>query len=173
MRFFEREPVRFVLAGGFNTVVTYVVYLALLSVVNYAVAYTVTYVAGVFFAYYLSARFVFRRPIQWRHAIQYPLVYVLQYVSGMTLTAALVEGLNLNARYAPALVIVLTLPLTFVTARWIVKREKRAAPLDEQGQGRDGRTSSGDSSRRHRTGIRALSPRPSGRPNTRRMPRTE
>jgi len=128
MRFFERESVRFVLAGGFNTFVTYVAYLALLPFINYAIAYSVTYVAGILLAYYLSARFVFRRPLQWRHAVQYPLVYVVQYIAGIALTAALVECLNLDATYVPALVIVLTLPLTFWTARWIVKREKSAGP---------------------------------------------
>jgi putative flippase GtrA len=128
MKFIEREPVRFVLAGGFNTVATYVAYLVLLPFIGYAIAYTVSYVAGVFLAYYLSARFVFRRPLQWRHAIQYPLVYVLQYGLGITLTTVLIEGLHLNAKYVPALVIVITLPFTFLLARWIIKRKQNTPP---------------------------------------------
>jgi putative flippase GtrA len=125
MRFIEREPVRFVLAGGVNAVTFYAAYLVLLPLTGYAIAYSVIYFAGIFFAYYLSARFVFRRPLQWRHAIQYPLVYVLQYGLGITLTTALIEGLHLHAEYVLALVIVITLPFTFWLARWIIKREKK------------------------------------------------
>ncbi len=125
MRFIEREPVRFVLAGGLNSVVTYAAYLVLLPLIGYAIAYSVTYAGGVFFAYYLSARLVFRRPLRWRHAVQYPLVYVLQYGLGITLMTAFIEGLHLHAEYVPALVIVITLPFTFWLARWIIKREKK------------------------------------------------
>jgi putative flippase GtrA len=121
--FIEREPVRYVLVGGLNTVIYYAAYLVLLPLVGYAIAYTVIYVGGVFLAYYLNARLVFRRPLQWRQAIQYPLVFVLQYGLGITLTTALIEGLHLNAKYVPALVIVMTLPFTFWLTRWIIKRE--------------------------------------------------
>lgn len=125
MRFIEREPVRFVLAGGLNTVTTYAAYLVLLPLIGYTIAYSVDYVGGIFFGYYLNARFVFRRPLKWQHAIQYPLVYVLQYGLGITLMAALIEGLHLHAEYAPALVIVITVPFMFWLSRGIIKREKK------------------------------------------------
>jgi putative flippase GtrA len=118
----EREPVRFILAGGLRTVIGYAAYLALLPLIGYAIAYTATYIAGIFIAYYLSARFVFRRPLRWRDAAQYPLVYVLQYSLGITLTTLLIEGANLNPEIVPALVIVMTLPFTFLLSRRIIKR---------------------------------------------------
>ncbi|ASW86162.1 GtrA family protein [Mycobacterium intracellulare] len=125
MRFIEREPVRFVLAGGVNALVTYGVYLILLPLIGYTVAYSVQFVGGIFFAYYLNARFVFRRPLRWRHAMQYPLVYLLQYGLGLALMTVLVEWLHLHAELAPVLVIVAMLPFTFWLARWIIKRENR------------------------------------------------
>jgi putative flippase GtrA len=125
MRFIEREPVRFVLAGCLNAVACYAAYLVLLPLIGYALAYSVTYVGGIFFAYYLSARLVFRRRLQWRHAVQYPLVYVVQYGLGITLTTAFIEGLHLHAEYVLPLVIVITLPVTFWLARWIIKRDKK------------------------------------------------
>lgn len=128
MRFIERESVRYVLAGGFNTTVTYAAYVALLPFVGYTISYTVTYAAGIVLAYYLSARFVFRRPLQWRHAIQYPLVYLLQYGLGITLTTALVECVHLNAKIAAAVAILLTVPFTFWLSRWIIKRRSMLAP---------------------------------------------
>jgi putative flippase GtrA len=122
----EREPVRFILAGGLNTVIVYAAYLALLPIVGYAVAYTVTYVAGIFISYYLSARFVFRRPLRWSDAAHYPLVYVLQYALGITLTTVLIEGGELNPEIVPVLVIIMTLPVTFLLSRRIIKRRGKA-----------------------------------------------
>jgi putative flippase GtrA len=135
MRFIEREPVRFVLAGGLNTVTTYAAYLLLLPLVGYAIAYSMTYAAGIFFAYYLSARFVFRRPLHWRRAVQYPLVYVVQYGLGITLTMTLVEGMHVNAEFAPALVIISTLPVTFWMSRRIIKRREKGVPLSNSERG--------------------------------------
>jgi putative flippase GtrA len=121
-RVIEREPVRFILAGGLNTVIVYAAYLALLPLIGYAIAYTATYVAGIFIGYYLSARFVFHRPLRWRDAAQYPLVYVLQYALGITLTTVLIEAVELNPEIVPALVIIMTLPVTFFLSRRIIKR---------------------------------------------------
>lgn len=135
MRFIDRESVRFVFSGGLNTVATYAVYLVLLPLAGYAIAYSVAYVGGIFFGYYLSARLVFQQPLQWRHAVQYPLVYVLQYGLGILLTAVLIEGLHLDAFYAPALVIVATLPATFLLARWIIKRDKKGGLASERYSG--------------------------------------
>ena len=117
-----------------NTVTTYAAYLVLLPLTGYAIAYSVTYAGGIFSPTTLSARLVFRRPLQWRHAVQYPLVYVLQYGLGITLmTGGPFEGLHLHAEYVPALVIVITLPLTFWLARWIIKREKKTCDEDPLG----------------------------------------
>jgi putative flippase GtrA len=131
MRFIEREPVRYVLAGALNTATTYAVYLLLLPLIGYAIAYSVSFAAGIFFAYYLSARLVFRCPLQWRQAVQYPMVYVLQYGLGITLTTALVEGVHVNAEFVPPLVIVTMLPFTFWLSRWIIKRGKKPGPTPD------------------------------------------
>jgi putative flippase GtrA len=125
MRFIDRDLVRFVIAGCLNGVFGYSVYLLLLPLTPYAIAYTVTYAASVVFAYCVSARFVFRRPLQWRHAAQYPLVYVLQYLLGITLTVALVERAHINPEFVLALVIIITLPVTFWLSRWIIKRDNK------------------------------------------------
>jgi putative flippase GtrA len=141
MRFIEREPVRFVLAGGVNTATTYAAYLLLLPLIGYALAFTVSFAAGIFFAYYLSARLVFRRPLEWRRAVQYPLVYVLQYGLGITLTTALVEGAHVNPEFAPPLVIVITLPFTFWLSRRIITRGKKNEPTDPPNSERGANTS--------------------------------
>ena len=125
-RIIDRESVRYVLAGGFNNAATYAAYLVLLPHTGYAIAYSLTYVAAILVGYYLTARFVFRGPLRWQHAIQFPLVYVVQYLLGITLTTALIEGAQVDANIAPALAIVIAVPFTFWLARWIIKRKQRS-----------------------------------------------
>jgi putative flippase GtrA len=120
-RFISSEFVRYVIVGGANTVITYLAYLALLPVMSYPLAYSLTYAAGIVIAYVLNARFVFRQPLRWRSALSFPLVYVMQYLAGIALLAVLVETLHVGADIAPALVIAITVPLTFVLSRLIIK----------------------------------------------------
>jgi putative flippase GtrA len=127
MRYFDRESVRYVIAGGFNTVVTYVAYVALVPLVGYVIAFSATYAAGILLSYYLNARFVFRRRLQWRHALQFPLVYVEQYGLGLALTAAFVEVADVNADYAAAFAIIITVPITYWLSRWIIKGRRPPA----------------------------------------------
>jgi putative flippase GtrA len=127
MRSIDREFGRFIVCGAVNTVVTYCAYLACLLVLPYLAAYTVTYVAGIFLSYYLTARFVFRQPLSLGRAFQFPVVYVVQYTLGMCLLYLLVKALGMSEKLAPILVILLTLPVTFLLSRLIV-RGKRTAP---------------------------------------------
>ncbi len=123
----DRPFTRFLISGGVNTVLTYLVYLALIPVMAYTLAYSASYVAGIVIAYVINTRFVFQARMQARSALLYPLVYVAQYAAGVALLALLVEGLGLDERLAPAAVIVLTIPLTFVLSRAIIKGGPRAA----------------------------------------------
>ncbi len=124
MKCIERESVRFVLAGGINAVATYAAYLLMLPVTGYALAYSITYVGGIILSYYLSARLVFRSPLRWRHAVQYPLVYIVQYALGITLTTIFIKHLHIRAELVLPLVIAIAVPITFWMTRWIIKREK-------------------------------------------------
>jgi putative flippase GtrA len=127
MRSIDREFGRFIICGTVNTLVTYIVYLACLLVLPYLVAYTVTYVAGIFLSYYLNSRFTFRQPLSIIRAFQFPLVYIAQYTLGICLLYLLVKVLGISEKLAPIFVILLTLPVTFLLSRLIV-RGKRAAP---------------------------------------------
>lgn len=121
MRFFEREAIRFLLAGGVNTVVTYLIYLLLLHVLPYRVAYSATFVLGIVLGYTLNTHYVFRAKWQWKRLAAYPLVYVVQYLLGVLLLTMLVERGLANEQVAPLVVVVLSLPIVFITSRLIIK----------------------------------------------------
>ena len=63
-----RELLRFLIMGGINMLVAYLVYLILLIWMRYEIAYAIGYAVGICFAYALSATFVFRKPMNRRSA---------------------------------------------------------------------------------------------------------
>jgi len=110
----------FVIMGGLNTFLGFGIYLLLEQVINYGLAYTVTYIFGIFMSYYFNARFVFRQPMRLKSLIRYPAVYVVQYLVGLVLLYIFVEVLHLDASLAPLPTTLITLPITFILSRTII-----------------------------------------------------
>src|SRR5438067_1881895 len=88
------EWLRFVLVGGVNTGVTFVLFLALCWVMPAPAAYTVTYIAGIGLSYLLNSLFVFQTDISVRTALRFPLVYVVQYLYGLAVVSVLTGWLH-------------------------------------------------------------------------------
>jgi len=115
------EIFRFLIVGALNTIVGYCTYLILLRWTNYEVAYAIAYICGIIVSYVFNAIFVFREPMRTRSAAYYPLVYVAQFVCGILLIKILISVLHVPEWLAPALVIVLTLPVTYFLSRLIIR----------------------------------------------------
>jgi len=126
MRFINRDFFHFIFWGGINTVAAYLLYAALLRFLPYLVAYSITYVIIVSMSYFLNSKFVFKQELSLSKAAKYPLVYVTQYLLGMASLYLLVHVFQLNKLLAPALVVLITIPVTYFVSRRIVsgKREK-------------------------------------------------
>jgi putative flippase GtrA len=122
MKYINQPFPRFVAVGILNTGLGYILYLVVLLVLPYNLAYTISYIIGIFIAYYLNSLLVFRQPLSARKALQYPLVYVVQYLLGIMLLGKLVQGLSLPAWIGPLIVVMVTLPVTFIISRIIIKR---------------------------------------------------
>ena len=125
MRFIDYRFPRFVAGGGVNTVATYLLYLLLLYCsVPYRVAYTITFLCGIAFAYMLNAWFVFRQKPKASTALAYPLVYLAQYGLGIGLLTFLVGVCRLSVRLAPLLVVAVSMPLTFILSRRVFQAQE-------------------------------------------------
>lgn len=120
-----RRIAGFVIGGGFNTGVTYVIYVVLHQVLRYQVAYLLAYAAGIVFSYVFNSLVVFRRPMSWRGMLAFPAVYVVQYLVSAAVLALIVEWLGVPAWWAPLMVSVLMLPLTYVLTRFVLTRFNR------------------------------------------------
>jgi putative flippase GtrA len=118
----RHEFCRFIVVGAINTIATYVIYVCLVLIVAYPIAYTVTTILGIFLSYTLNATLVFRRKLTIAGAVQYPVVYIVQYVVGLLLLYLLVEKARLNKFYAPLLIVAATVPVTYLLSRLVIRR---------------------------------------------------
>jgi putative flippase GtrA len=116
------EFVRFVVSGFINTALTYVLFAGLSTFMHYNVAYTLVYIVGIVLAYVLNTRFVFKTPMHWKSMLAYPLVYVIQYGVSIVLLPILIEMLKMDRLIAAAVVIVVTLPISFLASRLIIRQ---------------------------------------------------
>lgn len=120
------EFLRFVLTGSVNTAASWLVYLLFNLFLPYAVAYTISYVFGIVFTYYLNTRWVFKVPMKWSTFMQFPLVFGLRYCLDMSVLFVLVNYVGCPETFAPLVTIALTLPVGFLLSRLVLKR--RAHP---------------------------------------------
>ncbi len=125
MKYINREFIRFVLFGGVNTLLGYLIYVILLIFLNYKASFTITYVSSIFISYYLNSKFVFYRKVSLKKGLMYPSVYLIQYLTCMLLLHIFVEILNLSKFIAPILAVLLTVPVTFFLSRSIIKGQPR------------------------------------------------
>lgn len=116
---------RFALGGALNTGLSYGLYVLLHRWLPYQAAYALAYAAGIVFAYWFNARFVFHVPLSWRGLFAYPLVYLVQYLASAVLLELLVTRMSVPAVFAPLLVSAVMLPLTFVMSRWVLRWSRR------------------------------------------------
>lgn len=116
------QALRFLLAGGINTLATLGLYWLLLPAIGYGPAYTVSFVAGIAISYLLNVRFVFRVAASPRSAVLFPGVYAVQYCVGLAVLWLWSSVLGLSPAYGVIASIAVTVPLTFILARLVLKR---------------------------------------------------
>ncbi|MDF2940353.1 MAG: polysaccharide synthesis protein GtrA [Gammaproteobacteria bacterium] len=118
------EAFRFLVSGGLNTFIVYVLYLLLLNFFHYQIAYGIVTVIGILSAYWLNSRFVFRQKHSWHKLIIYPIIYLIQYGLNSFLLWILVEKCKISPAIA-LLIIVITVvaPLSFALNRFVLKTD--------------------------------------------------
>lgn len=127
MRLSERQEVRFLVAGGVNTAVGYGLYLLLNLAMDYRVAYSVSFALGIVLSFVLNSVYVFRQPLRWGKLLVYPTVYALQYGVALACVWLFVDILGQPEALAPLPAIAVSLPLTYLATRFILKGHPDAA----------------------------------------------
>lgn len=108
---------RFVVVGAANTAASYGIYLLLLLVVDYRIAYTIAYVAGLAFGYLAHAKLVFGAQLGARSAAAYFATYAAMYVASLVVLAIAVDRLGVPKPVAMLAALAVTVPTSFVLLR--------------------------------------------------------
>lgn len=125
-----RRWLRFLCGGVANTLFSYLLYLCLLQLLSYQAAYLAAYVAGIVFAYWLNATFVFQVALSWKGLLAYPVVYLVQYLLAAALLEMLVRVGGVAPAYAPLLVTAVLLPITYLMNKLVLKSNAPRAPAE-------------------------------------------
>ncbi len=120
-RHISAEALRFLIGGGFNTLLSYAIYWLLLPWLSYPFAYTVSYAAAILTGFTINTRFVFRATWSWRKLAAFPLVQLLNYLMGLGTVAFCIRYLGIDARIAPVLATVVVLPANFLLTRGLMR----------------------------------------------------
>jgi putative flippase GtrA len=108
---------RFLVVGAANTAASYAVYLLLLLVVDYRIAYTVAFVAGLVGGYLGHARFVFGARPGARSALSYLVTYGAMYVASLAVLYVVVDRLAVPKALGMLAALAFTVPASFVLLR--------------------------------------------------------
>ncbi|MYN15035.1 GtrA family protein [Pusillimonas sp. TS35] len=117
--------IKFIISGGLNTTITYVLYIFLLQITTYKVSYTISYTIGICIAYWLNRAFVFNAHRGFVSMLALPFIYVLQYLFGIAVLWFWVDWFGLDEVYGPAIVVFITIPVTYALTRLVFMDKER------------------------------------------------
>ncbi len=122
------EIARFLFAGTATTVFSYAIYLALLFVLPYMVAYVISFAAGIVFSYFINTYFVFSRRFNWQSFLRFPLVYAAQLAINLGIVWLSVDRFGIRKEWAPLIAVAISIPVTYLMSRAIIKNSGDAVP---------------------------------------------
>ncbi|ATY57881.1 TPA: flippase GtxA [Staphylococcus argenteus] len=117
------EILKFIIVGGINTLNYYIVYLLLLKLlhIEYMISHITGFIIAFVISYYLNCYFVYRVKPTWRKFISFPITQLVNVSLQTVLLYVFVSWLNLPAEIAPFAGLIITIPITFVLSKWILK----------------------------------------------------
>ncbi len=117
------EILKFIIVGGINTLNYYVVYLLLLKLlhIEYMISHITGFLVAFVISYYLNCYFVYRVKPTWRKFISFPITQIVNVSLQTVLLYVFVSWLNLPAEIAPFAGVIITIPITFILSKWILK----------------------------------------------------
>lgn len=116
------QGIRFIIAGGMNTLITYVLYLFLIQTLSYKIAYCISYLCGFFISYIFNTCFVFRVKMTLKSLFTFPIVYIAQYILSVAGIIFIVDYLHVQKEIGPLIIVTITIPITFFISRIIFNR---------------------------------------------------
>ena len=120
--------VRFIAAGGANTLLAIGVYQLALFAVGYTLAYGIAYGVGIAFGWYVYSKHVFRAPLSAARLAAFAGFYVASMIAGAWLNGRFVEWLAFPPRLAIFATVAAMLPVNYAGSRWCLRGFGPARP---------------------------------------------
>jgi putative flippase GtrA len=115
-----RSAVKFGVVGVVNTGVYYGAYLLIRLVVPYFTAHLLALAVAMVASFFLNCYWTFRTRPTWRKFAIFPLTNAVNYLMITLGVVVLVEWLGVDARLAPLLAAVASIPVTFLLSRRVL-----------------------------------------------------
>jgi putative flippase GtrA len=112
----------FLAVGAINTMLSLLLYEALILVMPYWLAYTLCFPAGMAFLLYANANLVFRRAVTAVSSASFVVFYLASYAAGLGVIVVLVEMISIPPQLAPLLAIAIMAPINFIGSRFVLGR---------------------------------------------------
>ena len=116
----KKQMFGFAITGILSTLIMFGLYVMLYQLINYQYAYLIAYTISVIALYFMNM-FVFKGAMSLQTFIEFPLIYLLQYILGAASLGFIVR-LGFPVAYAPLLVIGVLLPVTFLLNRIVFSK---------------------------------------------------
>ena len=116
----KKQMVGFAMTGILSTLIMFGLYVMLYQLINYQYAYLMAYTISVIALYFMNM-FVFKGTMSLHTFLEFPLIYLLQYVLGAASLEFMVR-LGFSVTYAPLLVVIVLLPVTFLLNRIVFSK---------------------------------------------------
>ena len=115
--------VKFVIVGGFATVIHYAVYLALKHGINLNpnIAYTAGYMISFIFNFFASTLFTFNTETNASNGVKFAGAHIINYFVHMILLNVFM-GIGINASLAPIFVFPIAIAINFFMVRFALKK---------------------------------------------------
>lgn len=113
------QMLRFAITGTLSTLIMFLIYISLNKIINYQLSYLFAYCISVLALYFMNMKYVFKKKLSLKSFLEFPLIYLFQYLAGAALLGFMVH-LGFSITFAPLVIVVLLLPLTFLLNRLIL-----------------------------------------------------
>jgi putative flippase GtrA len=116
----KKQMLGFAITGILSTSIMFGLYVMLYQFINYQYAYLIAYTISVIALYFMNM-FVFKGIMSLQTFLEFPLIYLLQYVLGAA-SLEFIVWLGFSVAYAPLLVVIVLLPVTFLLNRIVFSK---------------------------------------------------
>lgn len=116
-----KQILRFSITGILSTFLMFCLYIGLYQLINYQYAYLIAYSISVIALYFMNLKFVFHKKASLLSFFKFPLIYLVQYLAG-AVSLEFIVNLGFSKIFAPLLIIIILLPVTFLLNRVVFIR---------------------------------------------------